>query len=173
MYEILTLNKISKFGLDKLDAAKYAWADDYAAPDAIMVRSAAMHEMKLDKKTVAVARCGAGTNNIPVEDYAGEGVVVFNTPGANANGVKELVLCALLLSSRKIVPGIEWCKTLKGQGDAACGGELGGVYQQVDEQLLQAGLVGVERQLAERGFEGHLGRGLFDAFYAVHHLAAE
>lgn len=118
MYEILTLNKISKFGLDKLDAAKYAWADDYAAPDAIMVRSAAMHEMKLDSKTVAVARCGAGTNNIPVEDYAGEGVVVFNTPGANANGVKELVLCALLLSSRKIVPGIEWCKTLKGQGDA-------------------------------------------------------
>ena len=117
MFEILTLNKISKFGLDKLDSTKYAWSDDYAAPDAIMVRSAAMHEMKLDKKTVAVARCGAGTNNIPVDAYAGEGVVVFNTPGANANGVKELVLCAMLLSSRKIVSGIEWAKTLKGQGD--------------------------------------------------------
>ena len=118
MLEILTLNKISKYGLEKLDSAKYVSGDAFAAPDAIMVRSAAMHEMKLDEKTVAVARCGAGTNNIPVDACAAQGVVVFNTPGANANGVKELVLCAMLLASRKIVPGIEWCKTLKGQGDA-------------------------------------------------------
>ncbi len=117
MYEILTLNKISKFGLEKLDSAKYTYGDAIAAPDAVMVRSAAMHDIEPDPKTVAVARCGAGTNNIPVDVYAQKGVVVFNTPGANANGVKELVLCALLLSSRKIVPGIEWCKTLKGQGD--------------------------------------------------------
>ena len=118
MFDILTLNKISKFGLEKLDPAKYAYGDAVAAPDAIMVRSAAMHDMTLDPRTVAVARCGAGTNNIPVDACASNGVVVFNTPGANANGVKELVLCAMLLSSRKIVPGIEWCKTLKGQGDA-------------------------------------------------------
>ena len=118
MYDILTLNKISKYGLEKLDAAKYAYADDFTAPDAIMVRSAVMHDMQLSPKTVAVARCGAGTNNIPVDACAEQGVVVFNTPGANANGVKELVLCAMLLASRKIVPGIEWCKTLKGQGDA-------------------------------------------------------
>ena len=118
MFEILTLNKISKYGLEKLDPAKYVYGDAAAAPDAIMVRSAAMHDMTLDQKTVAVARCGAGTNNIPVDACAANGVVVFNTPGANANGVKELVLCAMLLASRKIVPGIEWCKTLKGQGDA-------------------------------------------------------
>lgn len=118
MYEILTLNKISKFGLDKLDNAKYTAGDDFTAPDAIMVRSAAMHDMTLDEKTVAVARCGAGTNNIPVDVCASNGVVVFNTPGANANGVKELVVCAMLLASRKIPAGIDWCKTLKGQGDA-------------------------------------------------------
>ena len=118
MYEILTLNKISKYGLEKLDSAKYVSGDDFAAPDAIMVRSAAMHDYAPAEKTVAVARCGAGTNNIPVDAFAEKGIVVFNTPGANANGVKELVICGLLLASRKIVPGIEWCKTLKGQGDA-------------------------------------------------------
>ena len=118
MYEILTLNKISKYGLDKLASAKYVSGDSFTAPDAIMVRSASMHEYAPDAKTVAVARCGAGTNNIPVDAFAEKGIVVFNTPGANANGVKELVLCGMLLASRKIVPGIEWCKTLKGQGDA-------------------------------------------------------
>ena len=118
MFEILTLNKISKYGLEKLDASKYVYGDAVASPDAIMVRSAAMHDMTLDPRTVAIARCGAGTNNIPVDACAAQGVVVFNTPGANANGVKELVLCAMLLASRRIVPGIEWCKTLKGQGDA-------------------------------------------------------
>lgn len=117
MYNILTLNKISKIGLAKLDSAKYCCADDVEAPDAILVRSAAMHEMKLDAKTLAVARCGAGVNNIPVADYANEGVVVFNTPGANANAVKELVICALLLASRKVASSIDWCKGLKGEGD--------------------------------------------------------
>ncbi len=117
MYNILTLNKISKIGLAKLDSTKYSCADAVEAPDAILVRSAAMHDMKLDAKTLAVARCGAGVNHIPVADYANEGVVVFNTPGANANAVKELVICALLLASRKVAASIDWCKGLKGEGD--------------------------------------------------------
>lgn len=117
MYNILTLNKISKIGLDQLDSAKYTCGDAVQAPDAILVRSAAMHEMALDPNTVAIARAGAGVNNIPVADCAEKGVVVFNTPGANANAVKELVICALFLSSRKIADSIDWCKTLKGEGD--------------------------------------------------------
>lgn len=116
MYNILTLNKISKYGLEKLDPAKYACGDAFDAPDAIMVRSAAMHDMAFAPETLAIARCGAGTNNIPVDICAEKGIVVFNTPGANANAVKELVLCALFLTSRKIVAGIDWCKGLKGEG---------------------------------------------------------
>lgn len=118
MYNILTLNKISKYGLAKLDAAKYACADSCESPDAIMVRSAAMHEFDFSPVTAAVARAGAGVNNIPVDACAEKGIVVFNTPGANANAVKELVICALLMSSRKISESVDWCKTLKGEGDA-------------------------------------------------------
>lgn len=118
MYQILTLNKISSSGLDRLPADQYAYGNEIERPDAIMVRSASMHDLALDEKTVAIARAGAGVNNIPVDACSEQGVVVFNTPGANANAVKELVLCALLLTSRKIVPAIEWCKTLKGEGDA-------------------------------------------------------
>ncbi len=118
MYNILTLNKISKLGLDKLDSAKYTCADSIEAPDAILVRSASMHEMELDANTVAIARAGAGVNNIPIPACSEKGVVVFNTPGANANAVKELVLCALFLSSRKVGAAIDWAKTLKGEGDA-------------------------------------------------------
>lgn len=117
MYNILTLNKISKIGLSVLDASKYSCSDSADKPDAVLVRSAAMHEMKLDKNTLAVARAGAGVNNIPVQDYADEGIVVFNTPGANANAVKELVICSLFLASRKIAAAYDWCKTLKGEGD--------------------------------------------------------
>ena len=118
MFNILTLNKISKLGLDKLDSAKYTCADSIEAPDAILVRSASMHEMELDANTVAIARAGAGVNNIPIPACSEKGVVVFNTPGANANAVKELVLCALFLSSRKVGAAIDWAKTLKGEGDA-------------------------------------------------------
>ena len=118
MFNILTLNKISKLGLDKLDGAKYTCADSIEAPDAILVRSASMHEMELDANTVAIARAGAGVNNIPIPACSEKGVVVFNTPGANANAVKELVLCALFLSSRKVGAAIDWAKTLKGEGDA-------------------------------------------------------
>ncbi len=118
MFNILTLNKISKIGLDKLDAAKYVCADSVEAPDAVLVRSASMHEMELDANTVAIARAGAGVNNIPIPACSEKGVVVFNTPGANANAVKELVLCALFLSSRKVGAAIDWAKTLKGEGEA-------------------------------------------------------
>ncbi len=118
MYNILTLNKISKYGLEKLDGAKYVCSDNCDAPDAIMVRSAVMHDMTLSEKTVAIARAGAGVNNIPVDACSQQGVVVFNTPGANANAVKELVLCGLFLASRKVADAIDWCKTLKGEGDA-------------------------------------------------------
>lgn len=117
MFNILTLNKISKIGLSVLDAEKYNCADNITDPDAILVRSASMHEMKLSDSTLAVARAGAGVNNIPLVDYADSGVVVFNTPGANANAVKELVICALLLSSRKVAASIEWAKSLKGEGE--------------------------------------------------------
>ena len=118
MKNILTLNKIAVCGLDRFDKAAYAVGDSVADPQGIMVRSAAMHDMELPASLLAIARAGAGTNNIPVDKCSDAGIVVFNTPGANANAVKELVIAALLLSSRKIVAGIEWAKTLKGQGEA-------------------------------------------------------
>ena len=120
MYNILTLNNISEAGLGQLDPAKYTVGADIAEPDAILVRSAKMHDMQFAPNTLAIARAGAGTNNVPVERCAEEGIVVFNTPGANANAVKELVLCALFLTSRKIIPGIEFANSLKGKGDE-CG----------------------------------------------------
>ena len=118
MYNILTLNKISPVGLDKLPASRFNVGDNIENPDGIILRSYSMHEMELPKSLLAIARAGAGTNNIPVNKCAEEGIVVFNSPGANANAVKELVLCALLFSSRKVINGIEWVKTLKGQDDA-------------------------------------------------------
>lgn len=113
MFNIKTLNKISAVGLEKFDKSKYAYGDGIKNPDAIMVRSAAMHDMEMPKSLLAIARAGAGVNNIPVDRCTREGIVVFNTPGANANAVKELVVCALLLSSRKVTKAIEWCKTIK------------------------------------------------------------
>ncbi len=117
MFEIKTLNKISPSGLDRFDTAKYNYGDDIAAPDAIMVRSAAMHDYAMNPELKAIARAGAGVNNIPVADCAEQGIVVFNTPGANANAVKELVIAGLLISSRRVIPAIDWAKTLKGNGD--------------------------------------------------------
>ena len=115
MFNILTLNKIAACGTDRL-GDNYKVADDIQSPDAIMVRSAAMHDMEFDPATLAVARAGAGVNNIPLDKCTEKGIVVFNTPGANANAVKELVLCGLFLSSRRIPAAIDWCKTLKGEG---------------------------------------------------------
>ena len=117
MYDILTLNKIAKCGTDAFDKAKYTVADAVENPDAIMVRSAAMHDMQFGNKLLAIARAGAGVNNIPVDRCAEEGIVVFNTPGANADAVKELVIAGLLLSSRKVTDAIDWVSTLKGQED--------------------------------------------------------
>lgn len=117
MYNILTLNKISASGLSNFDAEKFTCADNFEAPDAIIVRSAAMHDMELKTNLLAVARAGAGVNNIPIDKCTENGICVFNTPGANANAVKELVICSLFLASRKIVAGSKWCDTLKGNGD--------------------------------------------------------
>lgn len=117
MYNILTLNKIASIGLDRL-GDNYTCSDNIENPDAVIVRSASMHEMELPESLLAIARAGAGVNNIPIDKCSENGIVVFNTPGANANAVKELVLAGLLLSSRNIIGGIEWAKTLKGNGDA-------------------------------------------------------
>jgi len=112
MKKIQLLNKIAAVGINNFDIAEYEVSTAVENPDAIMVRSAAMHDMQFDKNLKAIARCGAGVNNIPVEECANKGIVVFNTPGANANGVKELAIAALLLASRNIVGGIQWANTL-------------------------------------------------------------
>ena len=119
MKKIKLLNKIAAVGTDRLDKAIYTVGEDIDDPDAILVRSASMHEMEMPASLKAIARAGAGVNNIPVDKCAEAGIVVFNTPGANANGVKELAVAALLLASRDIVGGIEWAKTLEGDPDAA------------------------------------------------------
>ncbi len=114
MKNVKLLNKIAAVGTDNLDKREYNISADVENPDAIMVRSAAMHDMQFNPELLCIARAGAGVNNIPVERCAEEGIVVFNTPGANANGVKELTICALMLASRKIIDGTEWVKTLAG-----------------------------------------------------------
>ena len=125
MKNILCLNKIASCGTDKLDKAEYNVGTEVAAPDAIMVRSAAMHDMTFGPELLAIARAGAGVNNIPVDRCAKEGIVVFNTPGANANGVKELAICALMLASRDVVGGIKWVDTLIGTEGVAPAVEKG------------------------------------------------
>ena len=115
MYKILCLNKVSPIGTDRL-GANYEFSTDMQNPEGILVRSAAMHDMELPSELLAIARAGAGVNNIPIPKCSENGIVVFNTPGANANAVKELVLAALFMTSRKIVPAIDWAKTLKGNG---------------------------------------------------------
>lgn len=117
MFHVLTLNKISKTGLSHFDPTRFSCSDAYENPDAVIVRSASMHEMDLPENLLAVARAGAGTNNIPIDRCTEKGVAVFNTPGANANAVKELVICALFLSSRKIIEGARWVEGLKGEGE--------------------------------------------------------
>lgn len=116
MYKVLCLNKISPVGTKRFGEA-YTFSPEMENPQGILVRSASMHDMELGENLLAIARAGAGVNNIPVDDCTEKSIVVFNTPGANANAVKELVLCALFLTSRKIAPALDWVKTLKGQGD--------------------------------------------------------
>lgn len=116
-FKIQTLNKIAAVGLNQLDRDNYEIATDINNPDAILVRSADMHEMNISDNTKAVARAGAGTNNIPIPELTEKGVVVFNTPGANANAVKELVMLSLLLASRPVVDANKWANALAGKGD--------------------------------------------------------
>ena len=118
MYKYYCLNPISNVGLDKF-TDEYAPASDSKGADAILVRSAAMHEMEFDKSLKAIGRAGAGVNNIPLEKCAEQGIVVFNTPGANANGVKELVIAGLLLASRDIIGGINWVQENEEDGNIA------------------------------------------------------
>jgi D-3-phosphoglycerate dehydrogenase len=116
MFKIQTLNKISTVGLSLLPLDNYESASEISHPDAILVRSFKMHDMEMPETLLAIGRAGAGVNNIPVDKCSEKGIVVFNTPGANANAVKELVLASLFLSSRDIVGGIAWAKTLIGEG---------------------------------------------------------
>ncbi len=116
MYNLLTLNKIAACGLNNFDKVKYNITDSCENPDCIILRSFNMHDMELPESLCAVARAGAGVNNIPLDKCAEKGIVVFNTPGANANAVKELAIAGLFLASRDIVGGIKWAETLKGNG---------------------------------------------------------
>jgi Phosphoglycerate dehydrogenase and related dehydrogenases len=120
MYNITAINKIADCATSLLPADKYTLtnADSIGAAEAVLVRSAGMHDIAVTDELLCVARAGAGVNNIPIDKYAEAGVVVFNTPGANANAVKELVLLGLLISSRKVTAAIDWALTLKGEGDA-------------------------------------------------------
>ena len=125
MYNVKLYNKISKVGLEKLDPAKYTCAEDFEDYDAVLVRSAKLHDVEFPKNLKCIARAGAGVNNIPLDRCAQEGIVVFNTPGANANAVKELVVCALMLASRKIVQGANWVQSLAGTPDIGPAAEKG------------------------------------------------
>ena len=117
MYKIQTLNKIDPEGLQVFPATSYEIASELSEPDAIVLRSFSMHDMDIPQSVRAIARAGAGVNNIPIPKCTEKGIVVFNTPGANANGVKELVIAGLLLASRDLIGGVQWAKTLAGDGD--------------------------------------------------------
>ena len=136
MNNILTLNSISNV-IDDIFTKDYKVASEIENPIGIMLRSFSMHEYDLPTSVLAVARAGAGTNNIPVDDYAKKGVVVFNTPGANANAVKELVILGLLLGSRKVAPAMDWAKTLSGKGE-----EVGKLVEKGKSQFVGGEILG-------------------------------
>ena len=136
MYNILTLNKIAAIGTSRL-GDNYKYGDDVQNPDAVLVRSAAMDDMEFADNLLAIARAGAGTNNIPKDKCSEQGIVVFNTPGANANAVKQLVIAGLLLSSRKIPAAMDWIKTLKGKGD-----EVGKLVEKGKSQFVGPEIMG-------------------------------
>ena len=117
MFRIRTMNKISPEGLELFPRDKYEVASDLPNPDALLVRSADLHEMELPETVKAIARAGAGVNNIPIPACTDRGIIVFNTPGGNANAVKELAIASLLLSSRRIIDGIAWAKTIADKAD--------------------------------------------------------
>lgn len=162
MFDILTLNKIAACGLAKFDAEHYQVSDSCENPDGIILRSFSMHEMELGANLKAVARAGAGVNNIPIDKCTEKGIVVFNSPGANANAVKELVIAGLLLASRNIVGGIEWTKTLHGKG-----AEVGKLVEKGKSQF-----VGPEIKGKTLGVIGLGAIGVMVA-NAAHHLGME
>ena len=162
MFDILTLNKIAACGLAKFDAEHYQVSDSCENPDGIILRSFSMHEMELGTNLKAVARAGAGVNNIPIDKCTEKGIVVFNSPGANANAVKELVIAGLLLASRNIVGGIEWTKTLHGKG-----AEVGKLVEKGKSQF-----VGPEIKGKTLGVIGLGAIGVMVA-NAAHHLGME
>ena len=125
MFKVKLMNKIAKVGTDVLSKEKYEISDNLENEDAILVRSASLHELAFGENLKAIARCGAGVNNIPIEKCTKSGVVVFNTPGANANAVKELAIAALILASRDVIGGVEWVGTLQGQENVAKAVEAG------------------------------------------------
>lgn len=125
MKKIALYNKIAQVGLDVLDKKSYELTDSLDGADGMLLRSAKLHDVDFPKTLKAIARSGAGVNNIPLERCTENGIVVFNTPGANANGVKELVICALILASRDIVGGVNWANSLKGEADVAKAVEAG------------------------------------------------
>ena len=144
MKNIKLMNKIAKVGTEVFDENLFAFTDSEEEYDAIMVRSAALHDVQFPKSLAAIARAGAGVNNIPVEKCTEDGIVVFNTPGANANGVKELALCALILAARDVVGGIKWVDNLRGETGIAKTVETGkSVY--VGNELLgkKLGVIGL------------------------------
>lgn len=151
MYNILTLNKIAACGTDLLEKDTYAFSEDMQNPDAVLVRSASMHEMELGSNLLAIARAGAGVNNIPIDKCSEQGIVVFNTPGANANAVKELVIAGLLLASRKIVPSTQWIMTLKGKGD-----EVGKLVEKGKSQFVGPEIMGKKLGIIGLGAIGAL-----------------
>ena len=117
-YQVKLFNKIAAIGTDRFDKAMFEYGDALENPDAILVRSADMLSAEFNPELLCIGRAGIGVNNIPIDRCSESGIVVFNTPGVNANAVKELAVCALLLASRNIVGGIEWVRTLAGEGDA-------------------------------------------------------
>ena len=144
MKNIRLMNKIAKIGTEVFDENLFSFTDSDEDYDAIMVRSAALHDTQFPKSLAAIARAGAGVNNIPVDKCTEEGIVVFNTPGANANGVKELALCALILAARDVVGGIKWVENLRGETGIAKMVETGkSVY--VGNELLgkKLGVIGL------------------------------